>query len=148
MNNGDTHRYDGIINLPHHRSETHPHMSAHSRAAQFSPFAALVGYDDAVEETARLTGSKISLSDDELAELDRKISALAEKISERPEVTVTYFKPDELKDGGEYVTVTKGLKKIDEFERCLVFTDRTKVTLDNIFSINNAYLSGLEKAES
>ncbi len=148
MNNGDKHRYDGIINLPHHRSETHPHMSAHNRAAQFSPFAALVGYDDAVEETARLTGSKISLSDDELGELNRKISALAEKISERPEVTVTYFKPDELKEGGEYVTATKILKKIDEFERCLVFADRSKVLFDNIFSIDNAYLSGLEKMES
>ena len=148
MNNGDKHRYDGIINLPHHRSETHPHMSAHNRAAQFSPFAALVGYDDAVEETARLTGSKISLSDDELGELNRKISALAEKISERPEVTVTYFKPDEHKEGGEYVTATKILKKIDEFERCLIFTDRTNVPFDNIFSIDNAYLSGLEKAES
>ncbi len=135
MNNGDKHRYDGIINLPHHRSETHPHMSAHNRAGQFSPFAALVGYDDAVEETARLTGSKISLGDDELDELNRKLSALAEVISERPEVTVTYFKPDELKDGGEYVTVTKGLKKIDKFERCLVFTDGTNVPFDNIFSI-------------
>lgn len=135
MNNGDKHRYDSIINLPHHRSEKHPHMSAHNRAAQFSPFAALVGYDDAVEETARLTGSKISLSDDELAEINRKISALAEKISERPEITVTYFKPDELKDGGEYVTVTKGLKKIDEFERCLVFTDKREIPIDDIISI-------------
>ena len=107
-----------------------------------------MGYDDAVEETARLTGSKISLSDDELAEINRKISALAEEISERPEIIVTYFKPDEHKEGGEYVTATKILKKIDEFEHCLIFTDRTNVPFDNIFSIDNAYLSGLEKAES
>ena len=135
MNNGDKHRYDGIINLPHHRSEKHPHMSAHNRAGQFSPFAALVGYDDAVEETARLTGSKISLGDDELDELNRKLSALAEVISERPEVTVTYFKPDELKDGGEYVTVFKKLRRIDEHKRRLIFTDKSEIPINDIISI-------------
>ena len=83
-----------------------------------------------------------------MAEINRKISALAEEISERPEVTVTYFKPDELKDGGEYVTATKELRRIDEHERRLIFTDKSEMPFDNIFSIDNAYLSGLEKAES
>ena len=135
MNNGDKHSYESIINLPHHRSEKHPHMSAHNRAGQFSPFAALVGYDDAVEETARLTGSKISLGDDELDELNRKLSALAEVISERPEVTVTYFKSDEYKDGWEYVTVFKELRRIDEHERRLIFTDKSDIPFDDIISI-------------
>lgn len=105
-------KYDKIINLPHHVSSTHPHMSMIDRAAQFSPFAALTGYDAAVKETARLTEQKIELDEYEKAALDQRILLLQEHLKELPEVTITHFVPDERKDGGKYFSITEAVKKI------------------------------------
>ncbi len=133
--NSSEHRYDDIINLPHHVSKTHPQMSMRDRAAQFSPFAALTGYDDAVEETARLTDEQYELSEDARNRLDEQIRLIAERIAEQPEVEVTHFVPDVLKDGGKYV-VTKGLVRIiDEYAREIVFADGTRIGLDAISEI-------------
>ena len=104
-------KYDKIINLPHHVSSTRPHMSMIDRAAQFSPFAALTGYDAAVRETARLTEQKIELDEYEKAALDQRILLLQEHLKELPEVTITHFVPDERKDGGKYVSITEAVKK-------------------------------------
>lgn len=93
-------RYDDIIHLPHHISKTRPQMSMMDRAAQFSPFAALTGYDAAIKETGRLTDEKIELGEETKAVLDRKQSYLSDMISVQPEITVTYFLPDERKSGG------------------------------------------------
>lgn len=129
------HRYDDIINLPHHVSKTRPQMSMHDRAAQFSPFAALTGYDDAVEETARLTDEQYELSEDARNKLDEQLRLIADRIDEQPEVEVTYFVPDPLKEGGKYV-MTKGcVRIIDEYAREIVFADGTRIGLDAISEI-------------
>lgn len=128
----DMHRYDDIIHLPHHQSGTRPHMSLHDRAAQFSPFAALTGYDAAVEEAARLTEQKLELSEEEKAAIGAKLTEIKEHIKERPEVTVTYFVPDERKAGGTYVTVTGTVRRIDEFERVVVMQDQSRIGIGDI----------------
>ena len=97
--------YDDIINLPHHVSDKHPQMTMHDRAAQFSPFAALTGHNDAIKETARLTDRRIELSEEVKEELSRKLLYIAENISDKPVVTISYFVEDKLKQGGEYVTL-------------------------------------------
>lgn len=129
--------YDDIIHLPHHVSKTRPQMSMEDRAAQFSPFAALTGYDAAILETGRLTEDKLELGEESRAILDRKQRYLAEIIDTKPEITVTYFVPDEKKSGGAYSTVTGFLKRIDEYERVLMLTDGRKIQLDAIFDIES-----------
>lgn len=134
----DIHRYDDIIHLPHHQSGTRPHMSLHDRAAQFSPFAALTGYDAAVEEAARLTEQKLELSEEAKAALSAKLTEIKEHIKERPEVTVTYFVPDERKAGGTYATVTGTVRRIDEFERIVIMQDQSRIPIDDIVAISVA----------
>lgn len=133
-----TNKYDDIINLPHHRSEARPHMSAYDRAAQFSPFAALTGYDDAVEETARLTDEKAELTDDAKELLNAKILTLAQMLDTAPTVSITYFVPDRKKEGGAYVTVRGQVTSIDEYERVLVIDRKTTVPIDTIREIEGA----------
>ena len=127
--------YDDIINLPHHQSKNHPHMSMHDRAAQFAPFAALTGYDDAVKEARRLTDSKPELDENQLEELDQKLADLMIRIEERPEVTITYFEPDDKKEGGAYITCVGKLKKIDGYKRQLTFEDGRELKVCNIVEI-------------
>ena len=127
--------YDDIINLPHHQSKNHPHMSMHDRAAQFAPFAALTGYDDAIKEARRLTDSKPELDENQLEELDQKLADLMTCIEEHPEVTITYFKPDDKKEGGAYVTCMGKIKKIDGYKRRLIFEDSREIEVCNIVEI-------------
>jgi hypothetical protein len=127
--------YSDVINLPHHRSARRPHMSAEDRAAQFSSFAALSGFEDAVSETARLTDRQIELSEDEIAALDEKLRALAEIISSRPQAAITYFEPDKQKSGGAYLTVTGQIKRFDTLERTIVFCDGTKIGIDSVIDV-------------
>ena len=124
--------YDDIIDLPRPRSK-YESMPMSDRAAQFSPFAALTGYGDAIDETARLTDRRIELSEEESAELDYKQQYLA--TLDAPTVTVTYFVPDERKSGGAYVTHTGVLKRVDEVERMVVFKDGLRVPLDEVMDI-------------
>lgn len=124
--------YDDIIDLPRPKSKHEP-MPMSDRAAQFSPFAALTGYGDAIDETARLTDARIELSEEERAELDYKQQYLA--TLDAPTVTVTYFIPDERKSGGAYVTHTGVLKRVDEVERMVVFKDGLRVPLDEVMDI-------------
>lgn len=136
-NEPDTHRYDDILSLPHPTSLNHPRMSAGNRAAQFSPFAALTGYEAVIEETGRYTEERAELDDTEKATLNDRLRTILEHIGERPEVTVTYFLPDEHKSGGAYVNHTGAVKKIDEYERTIVFADKTTVPLEDIYAINS-----------
>ena len=129
--------YEDIINLPHHVSSKRPQMSMLDRAAQFSPFAALTGYDDAIHETGRLTDEKIDLSEEEKEALDRKQQFLMERLGGHPALTVTYFVPDAKKSGGAYVTKSGNLKKIDEFERWMMLMDGTKIPLDDVADIES-----------
>lgn len=126
--NKDPHRYDDMLDLPHHQSSTRPHMSMSSRAAQFSPFAALTGYDDEVRETTRLTDEKIELSDNEKERLDRKLRFLSDHLDERPTVSITYFVPDERKVGGAYTTDTGVVKKVDTVEQKVIFYAENKIS--------------------
>ena len=130
-------QYEDIIYLPHPVSKTRPQMPMSDRAAQFSPFAALTGYDAAIRETARLTDKKLVLDEETCALLDRKQQYLCEIIAEKPEITVTYFVPDERKDGGSYVTVTGKLRRIDLCARLLVLIDGMSISLDDISGLES-----------
>ena len=118
-----TNRYDDIISLPHHQSKTRPHMPLIDRAAQFSPFAALTGYDDAVKETARQTERKAELSEEMQACLQEKLQILQAQIPTKPEAILTYFEADEKKAGGTYRTVRGEIKRIDEDRRVIVLLE-------------------------
>lgn len=137
-------KYDKIINLPHHVSATRPHMSMIDRAAQFSPFAALTGYDAAVKETARLTEQKIELDEYEKVALDQRILLLQDHLKEHPEVTITYFVPDERKDGGKYVSITGAVKKINTYEKQIVLMDKSKIPIKNILNMDGEVFRILE----
>ena len=122
--------YSDIIHLPHHVSKTHPQMSMHDRAAQFSPFAALTGYDSAILETARLTEEKITLNEDMQELLDIKFQQLLE-----PLISITFFCPDKRKQGGSYVSISGTVKKLDLLQRILTLEDGMQIFLDDILSI-------------
>ena len=135
--------YSDIIDHPHYVSKTRPQMSELERAAQFSPFAALTGYDAAIQETGRLTDERMEIGEEEKAMLDRKQQYLLEIISDKPEITVRYFKPDERKSGGAYVSVTGKLKRIDEYERMMILTDGKKIPMDEIADIESDLFKGI-----
>ena len=132
-----TKEFDDIINLPHHVSATRPQMPLINRAAQFSSFAALTGYDSAIRETARLTDERIELGEGAIADLDMKLNIITSEIDNRPEITVTYFVKDAKKSGGAYVTITGAVKRIDEYERAILFVDGRKIIIDYILEIES-----------
>lgn len=136
--------YDDIINLPHHVSTTRPQMSMIDRAAQFSPFAALTGYDAAIKETGRLTDEKIEMGDDAQNVLNMKFQILVDHLNDEPEVTFTYFKPDERKFGGAYVEVTGTVKKVDDFERLIVMQNGTNIPMEDVLSIEGEIFASLQ----
>ena len=130
-------KYDDIIHLPHPTSKKYPRMSVRDRAAIFSPFSALSGHGAAIAETARLTDQRMELNEDAKVELDRRQAVLLEHIGEQPEVTVTWFRPDDRKEGGIYVTTVGRAKKIDEFKRILSMVSGQKIDLDDIVQIES-----------
>lgn len=136
--------YDDIIDLPHHVSATRPQMSMMDRAAQFSPFAALTGYDAAIKETGRLTDEKIEMDEEALNILNMKYQILVNSLAEEPEVTFTYFKPDERKDGGAYIDVTGVVKKVYDLERLIVMQSGRKIRMDAVLEIEGDIFSSLE----
>jgi hypothetical protein len=129
-------KYDDIIGLPHHVSATRPRMSPMDRAAQFSPFAALTGYEAVISETGRLTGSRVELSEDKQAELDAVQRLITERLAQCPLITVTYFVEDDRKSGGEYMTLTGNACRLDPYQRLLVLTDGTRIPLDDTLQLN------------
>jgi hypothetical protein len=137
----DVRRYDDIINLPHHVSKSKPHMSALNRAAQFSPFAALTGYDGAIKETARLTTKRMELDEAEKTVLDEKLRIVQEQLSSQAEIEITYFLPDEMKTGGAYVSAIGIVKKIDRYERIVVMRDETRIPIEDIIRITGEFFS-------
>ena len=132
MSKTGEHKYDDIINLSHHVSSRHPQMPMMNRAAQFSPFAALTGYEDAVRETARLTDEKIELDEYEKEELDRKIQWLGSHLDEHIPVSITYFQPDDKKAGGAYEEIVDTVRKINVYEHEILLTKGTKIPIMNI----------------
>lgn len=139
----DEHRYDDMINLPHHQSKERVHMSMHDRAAQFAPFAALTGHSAVIKETARLTEDRIEVDEYTKKELNGKLQYILEHLDEEPEVSFTYFVPDKKKSGGAYVTKTGTVKKMQEFERRIVMKDDTEIPMEAILRIESDILDGV-----
>ena len=135
--------YEDIINLPHHELTTRQRMPRINRAASFAPFAALTGYDDAVRETARLTSERIELDEGTKEILNNKLRIALDKAGEQPEISITYFLPDKKKSGGAYVTVKAVIRRIDEFERLVIFTDKSTIPIDDIYEIEGDIYNGL-----
>jgi hypothetical protein len=137
-------KYDDIIDLPHHVSYRHARMSRIDRAAQFSPFAALTGYEAAVQETARLTEGQKELDETALAVLNEKLRLLADLIEDKPQVSITYFRPDERKQGGAYLTVEGSVKIIDEYAHTITMEDGTVISMPLIREISGELFEGFE----
>ena len=129
--------YDDIIHLPHHLSRIHPQMSMEDRAAQFSPFAALTGDDAAIAETARLTDQRVELDEYERQALNEKLQFISEHMKEHPKISITYFIPDHCKEGGEYVTVTGNIKKLDDYEHRIVLMDGSRILMEDVIGIED-----------
>ena len=133
-------QYEDIIHLPHPVSRRHPPMPLLNRVAQFSPFAALTGHEDAILEAERLTEAFPELGEDQKELLDQKLALLGESLKEQPEIEVIYFRPDEKKEGGACVSFRGRLKKIDAYSRKIYFTDGTALALDCLLSIQEPAL--------
>ena len=129
------HKYDDIIHLSRPASPRRAKMSMVDRGAQFSPFAALVGYDAAIQETARLTGCRVELTEGEKFRLNETIQQIGARISSQPEISITWFVPDLRKEGGEYVTQVCRVKKIDPYGRGLILTDGQLIAFEDIINL-------------
>ena len=134
----EEHKYDDIIKLEHHISKTHKQMSIEERSAQFAPFAALVGYEDEVKETERITERMIEITEDIRSILDEKIHLIQNKIVEQPEVTITYFIADSNKQGGKYQTINGRVKKIDDYKKRIILTNNTNISMKDIIEISSS----------
>ena len=145
MNND--YKYGDIINLPHHVSKKHPQLSSANYAAQFSPFAALTGYEGIVSEVARVTDERIELGDREKDILNAKLQIIGDHIKEYPEIKVTYFEKDKKKSGGAYLKKTAFIKRIDYVKRVMYFTDGTNLPIDDITDMQGEIFWVLESAE-
>ena len=129
-------KYKAIINLPHHVSKTHSQMSRLERAAQFSPFAALTGFGDAVGEEARRTERRPELTEAEKEEIDRLLRQAAfGPAQDRPEIEITYFVSDERKEGGSLRTLRGRILRVDGWRRELVFASGERVGIEAILQI-------------
>jgi hypothetical protein len=128
-------KYGDIIDLPHYVSKTRPQMSLHGRAGQLAPFAALRGHSDAIEETARITENEVYLDESSIFLINEKLKIVRENLGQNQEVTITYFEPDQKKDGGKYVSAVGIVKKIDEIEGEVVFVDNKSVKINHILDI-------------
>ena len=133
--NKDKHPYDDIIDLQHHVSGHHEHMSVLDRAAQFSPFAALTGFNGAIKETARLTDQRIELDEAAKTILDEKLRILQEQLSGQQEIELVFFRPDEMKTGGTYISAMGTVKKIDGYEHTVVMQDGTRIPIEEIIDM-------------
>lgn len=136
----DVKRYKDIIRLSRPISKKHPPMPISDRAAQFAPFAALTGYGDAVNETARLTDEKPQLDENEKSLLDAKLRLAADHANTIGEICVTYFFPDAKKKGGAYLTVTGKIRRIDEIEKKIIFTDKREIPIEDVLAVSNPHL--------
>ena len=137
-------KYKDIINLPHKQSSKRPHMTLLDRAAQFAPFAALTGYDDAIKETGRLTDERIEMSEEKLAVLNERYQILVDHLGDEPEVTITYFVPDIYKTGGSYITTTGVVKKLDTYERLITMVDGSRILMDDVLLLEGDIFSEAE----
>ena len=134
-------KYEDIINMPHHVSNKHSQMSLYARSAQFAPFAALTGYEDAINETARETNEKIEIDEELKIILDSKLQILTDRIKQKSEILFTYFIKDQKKEGGKYITITGIVKKIDVYEGSIYLMDNTNIPINDIIDISGEIFS-------
>lgn len=139
--------YEDMLELPHPVSKMHPQMPRRDRAAQFAPFAALTGYEEAVREAARITEEKMILDEDSKVQLDWKLRCLQEKVKEQPIITVMYFVKDERKKGGKYVTVTGVLKRIDSYTHQFILENGEEIPVEDVVSLEIDDFQEAEKKE-
>ena len=125
-----------MLDMPHHISTKHPHMSIENRAAQFAPFAALTGYEEQLTETRRRTGQRIELDEGEKQQLDEKLQYVMRNDGIRENVAFTYFVPDPYKEGGEYVTKKGKIKKLDSYHKKIILEDFTEIPVEEIIEIS------------
>lgn len=144
MDNDCSSKYKDIIDLPHHQSLRRPRMAMIDRAAQFSPFAALTGHNDAIIETARLTDRKIDLDEGTKSIINEKIQMISDFLFEKPTVTFTHFEPDIKKEGGTYLNTTGTVKRIDEFKREIILTDGRIILIEHIYDIESDLFKYME----
>ena len=146
MSLSDGHQYDDSIMLPRHISKKHPPMAASNRAAQFLPFAALTGYDAAIQEAARRTDSFIELDESRKSQLDMQLRLIRENLDAQPEIEATYFQPDEKKYGGAYVPAWGRVKAIDGHSRRILFADGKALPIERIFSIRGELFKHMDSS--
>ena len=132
--------YEDLIDLPHPVSKIHPPMARMDRAAQFNPFAALTGYEEEIEEAARLTEEKIVLGEDDKRFLDKQLQYLLTQIQRQPLIEVLYFVKDEKKAGGAYMMKKGRLKKIDSYQKHIIFTDGTRIAFADLRQLDSDLL--------
>ncbi|MBO5005423.1 MAG: hypothetical protein J6D03_09375 [Clostridia bacterium] len=130
-------KYNDIINLPHHVSKKYPQMSLESRSAQFAPFAALVGYEDAIKETGRLTFERKDFDEEYQSILDRKLQIVKENIILKPKLKITYFENDTKKDGGSYITVLENIEKFNEYREVIILKNNQEIPIKDIVDIDS-----------
>ena len=129
-------KYEYIINLSRPISK-HPKMTLYQRSAQFAPFSALTGYEGQVKETARQTYKKIELDEEIKLKLDLKIQIIQEMLHNNPEIEITYYVPDKIKDGGKYETIKNKVKKIDNYNQAIIMQDELKIDINEIIDIKS-----------
>lgn len=134
----DADRYEDIINLPHHQSTMRAHMSLHDRAAQFAPFAALTGHEEAIEETARLTDEKVILDENTIEKINQKLYDIVQHLPEKRNVVITYFRPDTLKQGGVYLTDVGSVNKVDENAKKVFMDSGMAIDMEQIVEVEYA----------
>lgn len=136
MKKSQTPGYEDIIGLPHPASKTRSRMALTSRAAQFAPFAALTGYEDAISETARLTDERVEPGESAECALNDRLNLIIKRLKDRPEVSLTYFKPDPVKHGGMYVRLSGAVRKLDDDAKVMVMTSGDKIPIDDIIALD------------
>lgn len=136
--------YDDIINLPHFEPKNHPRMSLEARSAQFAPFAALTGYEDAIKETTRLTDKKIEIDDGLKQILNNKLQYILENNDINPSILFTYFLPDKRKSGGKYIEKEGNIKKIDQINGFVILKDKSKIKIDDIINIRSEIFNRID----
>ena len=143
----DWHRYSDIIDLPHPVLPSHPQMPLENRAAQFAPFAALVGFDADIMETARLTDRRMELDEEEKLLISDKLQLLQSRIGAQPTVAVTFFQSDGRKEGGAYISIVGAVKKVDIHERMLVMLNKKRIPIDDLISLEGELFEGMDGYE-
>lgn len=136
--------YEDIIDIPHHTSSKHPRMTIEARSAQFAPFSALTGYNEAVKETARVTEEKIEIDDGLKIVINNKLQIINNNIKDNPKVSITYFIKDKNKEGGEYITIIGTIKKLDSIKELVILEDKTIIPIKDIINITSSLFSSLE----